>query len=450
MLANAAFAAFFWLPTLPVLAGVALWAWLGGRALAARPSRWRYALFALLGLTPLLFYRFFTPLTALLSGLLPNALGALGKLAAPVGISYFTFRMLMYLYAVYKGKLPAGGPVLVANYVAFFPMLQVGPIQDAESALPQLKSPPDFNADLALAGCGRIVWGMALKTVGADLIAKFVPAPESVTMSMGAALWIGVLLYSLQLYFDFAGYSQMAIGVANTFGYTCGENFKSPYLSRSVSGFWRRWHISLSAMLRQLIYIPLGGSRRGVWRYVLAIVATFAASGLWHGAGLVFLIWGLWHAVCILLGRFTGPARGKVHRALHLREENPLLVMWQILFTFGLVALGWFVFKVGFDWGNSLSDLVNAAATMLTATDWSLGGFKDAAVMLAMDIPSVVQIGVLTAVSLAVDIASVNQGFGAWFAQRKAWFRASFAALCLASVLFFGIMGGGNFIYFKL
>lgn len=449
---NIWFALGFGAATLPVLCGVALLCWLGAKILLRRPSRGLYALLLVLVALPLLVYKYLAPLSGYLaqysSWVFPAWSNALGALALPMGISYFTFRGMYYLGYSYKNKQAEASLLHCFNYVSFFAMLVSGPIQAPRSQLPQLRTPPPFSASLALTGCGRILWGLVLKIVMADRLAMFQPGFDDFPILYSLSMVWALVAYSLQLYCDFAGYSQMAIGVANLLGYTCEENFISPYFSRSIAEFWRRWHISLSTFLREMIYIPMGGSRRGLARWTLAVLVTFVVSGVWHGAGPVFALWGLWHAVCLIAGRYTLGVRKKVWGALRLKPDGLPLRLWQTLFTFVLVAFGWQMFKVGSQGG----DFAALAATLgyyAKPLVFSLQYVKESFVLIGFTTSSLVFTAAMLLVLFGVDAASHKLGFGAWYTAQKPWFRRVFAACCLGAAMFLSIVDGGSFIYFK-
>lgn len=243
----------------------------------------------------LFFFKYTAFLVAQLTRFFPQ-LGSFSMpdIIQPLGISFFTFSITGYLFDVYRQKIPAEKNLLCyAVFVSFFPALLSGPIGQARQFLPQLKQPPRFHGAFVKHGALRFVFGLLQKMVVADTIAipinwAYGGNPTS------AGMWVVViLLYSLQIYYDFAGYSNMAIGAAQMLGFSLNENFTEPYLSTSVRSFWKKWHISLTSWLREYIYFPLGGSRRGTFRTYFNILVVFAVSGLWHGAGLTYLCWGL-------------------------------------------------------------------------------------------------------------------------------------------------------------
>lgn len=262
-------------------------------------------------------------------------------LVLPVGISFYTFQAVGYVIDVYRGDIrPCRNFIPYLAYISFFPQLVAGPIERASNLLPQFSRPRPFDYDAATAGLRLMVWGLFKKMVVADNCAPYADTAFGAYQHLGAAqLWIGLLMYTFQIYGDFSGYSDIARGTARLFGIELMQNFNAPYFSRSMSEFWRRWHISLSTWFRDYLYIPLGGNRKGKGRKAANLSTIFLISGLWHGASYNFLVWGAWQAL------FTVPEsladRGKASHRPHSSARD-----WAaILFTFFAIMLGWLVFR---------------------------------------------------------------------------------------------------------
>lgn len=221
----------------------------------------------------------------------------------PLGMSFYTFLAISYLIDLYRGEVDKVSFLNTSIYLLFFSHIIAGPLTRAKDFLPQLNKlkPSVANAAPALT---FIVTGLSQKLLLANQFAPLADQIFSSLPSSGSMAWLGLLSYSLQIYFDFAGYSNLAIGIALLFGLNITQNFNYPYLSRSIGEFWERWHISLTSFLRQYLYFPLGGSRKGNLRTYLNILLVFAFSGLWHGTGWTFLIWGLWHGAFMVFERF--------------------------------------------------------------------------------------------------------------------------------------------------
>lgn len=263
----------------------------------------------------------------------------LGSLFVPLGMSFYTLQAMGYVIDVYKNKMPAEkNPAKYALFVAFFPTVMSGPIQRGPVLLRQIGEGRDFDYRRARSGLYHLLWGYLLKVVMANQLESMVHfAYESHESMPGATLLWATVLYAVQLYFDFAGYSALAVGTAGILGFELGENFEQPYFAVSVKDFWRRWHISLSSWLRDYIYIPLGGSRKGRARKYVNLMITFMVSGLWHGAGLNFLFWGALHGIYQIAADL-----------LHVGKEKKRSAVRRLLgavFTFMLVDFAWLFFR---------------------------------------------------------------------------------------------------------
>ena len=313
--------------------------WLGRRKL------WT-ALGAVAVLGGLFFFKYFNFFCASILPVFGVSYGAL-KLLLPLGISFFSFAICGYLFDVCGGKMEAERSFVdFAVFVAFFPVLLAGPIGRARDFLPQLKTPAGFDYARFKRGVLRFAWGAFKKLVIADTLGLAVDAayadPAGVS---GGAMLVAALLYSLQIYFDFAAYSDMAIGCADALGFRVTENFKAPYISRSVRSFWKKWHISLTSWFRDYLYFPLGGSRKGAARTQLNVLIVFAVSGLWHGAEWSFVFWGLLNGLYQVAERLCAPLRVKLHTKWKIEENNPWLAVAESVFTFLLLTIAWIFFR---------------------------------------------------------------------------------------------------------
>lgn len=245
-----------------------------------------------------------------------NGLGGnvpLLRLALPVGISFYTFQILSYTVDVYRGEVRAQrNPIDLACYVTFFPQLIAGPIVRYKDIAAQLRDRPQ-NLDNLRLGTGRFLVGLGKKVLLANLLGEVcaawrVTADPSVLFS-----WLYAISYTLHIYFDFSGYSDMAIGLGKLFGFSFPENFNYPYISRSITEFWRRWHMSLGTWFRDYVYIPLGGNRKGKGRQFLNILIVWMLTGFWHGAAWNFLLWGLYFALLLMAEKAGLPVRGRIY-----------------------------------------------------------------------------------------------------------------------------------------
>lgn len=264
----------------------------------------------------------------------------------PMGISFYTFQTLGYTIDVYKGKIkPEKAFLKLVLFIIFFPQLVAGPIERFDRLMPQLFKKRKFNIKRAINGVQIMLLGYFKKVVIADRLAIAVNTvynrPQNYS---GLYLFIATILFTFQIYCDFCGYSEIAIGCAKVFGIELMDNFQMPYFSKSIKEFWRRWHISLSNWLRDYIYIPLGGSKYGKIKKNKNLLLTFLASGLWHGANWTFVMWGLLHGLYQVLGDFTFKIRKRIKITIKLNNTY-ILKLLQIFITFGLVSFAWIFFR---------------------------------------------------------------------------------------------------------
>jgi alginate O-acetyltransferase complex protein AlgI len=326
-----------------VLASVAFNGWIGARIgdAATPPARKRWlALGVAVNLATLALFKYANfafenwVAVALFLGIAPNAV-AIATIPLPLGISFFTFHAISYVVDVYKrNAAPQRHLPTFALYILLFPQLIAGPIIRWRDIAGQLASRHERIADVAY-GVRRFVIGLAKKVLIANTLGRIadpifgLPASELTT----PLAWLGLACYTLQIYFDFSGYSDMAIGLMRMFGFRILENFNYPYISRSVREFWRRWHISLSNWFRDYLYVPLGGNRRGRLREYANLVIVFLLCGLWHGASWPFVLWGVWHGVFLVIER---AGFGRV-----LSRSGPLAHVYAL----AAIVLGWVLFR---------------------------------------------------------------------------------------------------------
>jgi D-alanyl-lipoteichoic acid acyltransferase DltB (MBOAT superfamily) len=266
----------------------------------------------------------------------------------PVGISFYTFQTISYIIDIYKGKIkPTEDFISFAFFVSYFPQLVAGPIERATNLLPQITRKREFKYEQGVQGLRLILLGMLKKVVIADSLAPIVDDIFSNYQDFdGGVLWLGAVYFAFQIYCDFSGYSDIAIGTSKLFGFEIMSNFKFPYFSRNIGEFWRRWHISLSTWFRDYLYIPLGGSQKGRLVSIRNIVIIFLVSGFWHGASWTFIFWGLFHSL-LFIPSFLLKTNRK-YTASIIGENTKLPSFWeflQVVTTFLLVTIAWVIFR---------------------------------------------------------------------------------------------------------
>lgn len=256
-----------------------------------------------------------------------------------MGISFFTFQAVGYLMDVYYQRIKAEHNWWdYMLFVSFFPQIMSGPISKAKDLLPQIKTCRKFDATMATQGLKWFVWGLFLKVMMADRLGMYVDEVlDNYMFNSGTSCLLAVVYYSFQIYGDFAGYSFMAMGVGKLMGFNLINNFQRPYLSTSITDFWRRWHISLSTWLKDYVYIPLGGSRCSKGRNYWNIFVTFLVSGIWHGANWTFVFWGILHGVFQIIEKMLGWQK--------CTTSSKLIRFSRILLTFVLVSIAWIFFR---------------------------------------------------------------------------------------------------------
>lgn len=364
----------------------------------------------------------------------------------PIGLSFHIFQSLSYTIEVYRGKqAPERHLGIYALYVMFYPQLVAGPIERPQNLLHQFHAEHPFDAERMARGHRRMLWGYFKKVVVADRLAPMVAAIYGAPREHhGLPLIVATLCFSIQIYCDFSGYSDIALGAADTMGVDLMRNFRTPYFSRSISEFWTRWHISLSTWFRDYVYIPLGGNRVSRARWAVNLVVVFLLSGLWHGANWTFIVWGALHALYLVVAIVTGPLREQWRPKLSRAVSEPVRAMAARLGVFALVSFAWIFFRAA-----SVSDALYIASHLTSglASQLSPAGVVDALRRLHTGrdelFLAVAAIGIL----LAVD---------AWGGRLATWIdrlpRAARWATyytAMAGVLLLGVHSSSAFIYFQ-
>lgn len=280
----------------------------------------------------------------------------LTKLVLPIGISFYTFQILSYVIDLYWGKVGVQKNYFrLLLYVSFFPQLIAGPIVRYETVEKEI-SDRKTTLDGFISGFKRFIWGLAKKVIVANNVAIFCDYVYNNYSSYGSnILWVAAVCYTLQIYFDFSGYSDMAIGLGKMFGFNFLENFNYPYIATSITDFWRRWHISLSTFFRDYVYIPLGGNRVSKIKFIRNIFIVWLLTGIWHGASYNFILWGLYYAILLLIEKlFTGKYIEKLPKVL------------KILYSLFFITLGWVIFRV-----ENINDLILVIKKMFSFNNTS-------------------------------------------------------------------------------
>lgn len=417
-----------------VLLGVTLITYWGGLRLDNQQSNRKKGLawlFALLAVLPLLVFKYYN----FLNDSLAQGLTAIGlkfalpglNWAIPVGISFFTFQAVGYMLDVYHGKTKAEKNILdYVLFVSFFPQVTSGPISTANELLPQIKATQKFNYEQGKQGLKFLLWGMFIKLVIADRLGLFVDTVYANYIHYnGATCFVASVFYTLQIYCDFAGYSLMAIGIARTLGFNLIDNFRRPYFATSITGFWKRWHISLTRWLTQQIYIPLGGSRCSKARTYWNIFVTFLVSGIWHGANQTFIVWGCLHGVLQIIEKALGWQK--------YEGNNRLVKAFRILVTFLLVNFAWIFFR--------MPDITSASVVI-------------GKIFTSVGTPDLSGLDVFSKLILLIGLAilvfkDMKDEFwpNKFSFLRKGFFRWSIYIVLFAMILTLGVLDSGQFIY---
>jgi D-alanyl-lipoteichoic acid acyltransferase DltB (MBOAT superfamily) len=362
----------------------------------------------------------------------PNTL----KVILPIGISFYTFQALSYSIDVYKKRIePTKDIAVFFAFIGFFPLLVAGPIERAKNMLPQFCQKRIFDYDKAADGMRQILWGLFKKIVIADNCAIYVNRVfENYQDQTGSTLLLGAIFFAFQIYCDFSGYSDIAIGTGRLFGISAMRNFNFPYFSRDIAEFWRRWHISLTTWFRDYVYIPLGGSRVSKSKIVRNTFIIFLLSGLWHGANWTFLAWGLFHAILFLPLILLGKNRKFTNSAAEGKLLPSFREVFQIAFTFLLVVISWVFFRSE-SIGQAMEYLMRIFDLSILSIPRLYGNYRFYTIFFG-------------AIMLAVEWLQRNKQHGLDIAIINPWLRRIIYILIIFSIIFF-IGQNEQFIYFQ-
>lgn len=342
----------------------------------------------------------------------------LTKLVLPIGISFYTFQILSYVIDLYWGKVGVQKNYFrLLLYVSFFPQLIAGPIVRYETVEKEI-SDRKTTLDGFISGFKRFIWGLAKKVIVANNVAIFCDYVYNNYSSYGSnILWVAAVCYTLQIYFDFSGYSDMAIGLGKMFGFNFLENFNYPYIATSITDFWRRWHISLSTFFRDYVYIPLGGNRVSKIKFIRNIFIVWLLTGIWHGASYNFILWGLYYAILLLIEKMvTGKYIEKLPKVL------------KILYSLFFITLGWVIFRV-----ENINDLILVIKKMFSFNNTSFVTLFNNNAMLISTVPYII-LGIF--LSLPID---------KWFKEKVD--KSNSVILTLIEDLILGVLFGISIMF---
>lgn len=361
------------------------------------------------------------------------------ELLLPIGISFYTFMVVGYIVDVYNEKIqPERNVVDFALFIGFFPQIASGPIGRAGMLIPQFKSKKSLLYTNIAVGAKMMLWGYFMKLVVGDRAGIYVDTVfGNYAHHNGVSLILATFMYTIQIYCDFAGYSLIAIGAAKIMGYDLMENFRRPYFALSVADFWRKWHISLSTWFRDYVYFPCGGSRCSEVKTYRNLMITFLVSGLWHGAAYNFVIWGGYHGMNQILGKCFLPLKNKTRKLLRVGDDSILRKIWDVASTFCLVAYGWMLFY---------------APDLQFIIDVTKGYFYFDAIYIHQTTVFFFVIGFI--------ILFIKDFKDEYLKERLACLRYKYPRLIVAChymqftilailIVWIGVLGGGQFIYFK-
>lgn len=370
------------------------------------------------------------------------------NIIVPIGISFFTFKLIAYIVEVYKGNMePCRDFVTFASYIAFFPTIMSGPIDSPKLLIPQMAKARSWNNNQVVEGMIRVLWGMFMKMCIADKVSPYTDAVfNNYDHHSGLTIAVAAVMYTFQIYTDFSGYSEMAIGTSQIMGFRVTENFMRPYFSQNVGDFWRRWHASLMNWFRDYIYFPLGGSRCSKAKMYWNTMVVFMVSGLWHGANWTFIFWGVYHGLLVCFYKLTRsvmsksvmckdksvrvtleqPHKNITHYSLHLTLRKYA----NILLVFALVTIGWQVFRC-----NSIGQFFGMLGA-LTAPGHFFASWA---------LTAVLPIGILMLKELKDE-----EGWNIHLLHSKNWVvKAISVALLIIFIVYMGELEGAKFIYFQ-
>lgn len=440
LLASLIFYSFFSVVALAFVVGSAcsafVYGWMHARLQSRKTQRCALAAIIALNVMTLVLLKYFGVLTFR------------GSVIVPLGISFYTLQVIGYCVDVFKGTVqPERNPLKLLLFVSFFPTVMQGPISRYSQLAPQLWEPHGFSMDRVKLGLELMLWGYFKKTVIADRLGLFVNSVFAAKSSAeGFVVVFGVIAYSVQIYTDFSGCVDICRGVAQIFGIDLIENFKRPYFADSIRNFWYRWHISLSSWLKDYVYIPLGGNRKGALRKHVNVMIVFGVSGLWHGVGLTFFAWGLLHGLYQVLASLSMGVRQRLSAVMKIDNTTFSYRLGHMVWTFSLVTFAWIFFRA-----ESVGAACSVISRMFVYNPWVLlVGFGSDCPLDMKDVCVLVPaLSILVIVSLLQERMKIRIALE----RQQLWFRWTVYLGAIFSVLIFGVYGPGYdaaaFIYMQ-
>lgn len=365
----------------------------------------------------------------------------------PIGISFYTFKMVSYLIDVYRGNAPAEKHLgFFALYVSFFPQLLAGPIDRAVSFLPELKKKVNFDIERILSGSRLVIWGVFKKMVIADRLAVFVGEVFKSPEHQGINLLFGAYFYAFQIYCDFSGYSDIAIGIARILGFKSMKNFDFPYFSKSLTQFWNKWHISLSTWLRDYLFLPIAYAvmrpiktaklykiKTETWGYVVGMFVTMFLGGLWHGASWTFVIWGSLHGLYLVTGYTTKKIRKRWAKKIKLTKLPALRYFLSVFLTFNLVSFAWIFFR---------AETFEKAFLYIKSISLQPSAHGQGTVYLWFNL-------IMIVIFIAMEIAYKNRAKWTFIQRIPTVVKIAAFALFICLIIIFAVDTSNEFIYFQ-
>jgi len=372
------------------------------------------------------------------------------KLILPLGLSYFIFTLLSYQIEIKRKTIqPEKHFGFFSLYLLFFPKIAQGPIERPQKLLSQLHQSHSFDSAMIVEGLKMILWGFFKKIVVADRLALYVNAVyNNSDKHSGSSLIVATIFFAFQIYADFSGYTDIALGSAKLFGIDLTNNFKRPYLASSVKEFWNRWHITLSTWLRDYLFLPLAISLSGKitrqrflfistekWVYLVASIITFGICGIWHGVGYTYLLWGILFGVYLTWANWTADINKKIRKSLHIKKSNSFYIFYNILITFILVLIAWIFFRA-----DSVTGAFNILKKIFTAPgSLYLGSPSDFILCL---------FGILSLIALDLKREYFNTRWSILY-NKYSFVRIAGITAIIMVILLIGVLDGGQFIYFQ-